>query len=290
MVVLRVFGIIGLLASFSLWAATAQADYLSGIKAYNEKDYPIALKELRPFAETGDGMAQAMMGMMFEYGQGVARDERTSLYWFQRAAEQGLLEAQELVGVFYFAGKGTPRDLVKALAWWQVAADGGSRKAADSRSQLMAIMTAAQVTEAARLAQMLKPKTLSGRSYSFDQLAGVLGPLRDKPGGADIPLAAQAPVSGGLMSAARGKVLFEGKGICFNCHGVGGRGDGKAGQMLNPKPTDLTNASALRFNTDRQKYQAIRSGIPGTGMLPTTHLSEDELWALVEYLKELPLK
>jgi len=40
---------------------------------------------------------------------------------------------------------------------------------------------------------------------------------------------------------AEGKKLYEGQGTCLNCHGESGRGDGPAGRVLNPSPTNFTN-------------------------------------------------
>jgi len=46
----------------------------------------------------------------------------------------------------------------------------------------------------------------------------------------------QNPVAATPENIAKGKALFEGKGTCFNCHGKEGKGDGPAGQILNPSP------------------------------------------------------
>ena len=45
-----------------------------------------------------------------------------ALYWFARAAEQGLAEAQFLLGACYYDGKGTAKDLNKAFFWYRKAA------------------------------------------------------------------------------------------------------------------------------------------------------------------------
>src|ERR1043166_3557752 len=44
------------------------------------------------------------------------------------------------------------------------------------------------------------------------------------------------PIPNTPENVAKGKALFEGKGTCFNCHGQEGKGDGPAGQILNPSP------------------------------------------------------
>ena len=90
-----------------------------------------------------------------------------------------------------------------------------------------------------------------------------------------------------LVTTEKGRVLFQEKGVCFPCHGKTGKGDGPAGSILNPKPTDLTNRLSLKYQTDKERFNVMKHGIPGTGMVAMDHLSDKELWLLVPYLKQL---
>jgi mono/diheme cytochrome c family protein len=84
-----------------------------------------------------------------------------------------------------------------------------------------------------------------------------------------------------------GKQLFEGKGTCHNCHGKTGRGDGLAGQILNPSPRNFTNCAFHRERTDGELFWVIRHGSPDTGMIamiPRT-VTEDEAWTIIHYLR-----
>ncbi len=47
------------------------------------------------------------------------------------------------------------------------------------------------------------------------------------------------PVAATPENIAKGKAMFEGKGTCFNCHGKDGDGQGEAGKILNPSPTQF---------------------------------------------------
>lgn len=47
------------------------------------------------------------------------KDEAKSLFWYEKAAEQGDIESQFLCGMMYFAGKGTARDKAKAKSFFQ---------------------------------------------------------------------------------------------------------------------------------------------------------------------------
>jgi mono/diheme cytochrome c family protein len=95
------------------------------------------------------------------------------------------------------------------------------------------------------------------------------------------------PIELDAAAAVKGRVIFAGKGACFNCHGKTGKGDGSVAHILNPKPTDLTNKSGLKYQTDVERFNVMKSGIPGTSMVEMNHLSDEELWLIVAYLKQL---
>ncbi len=48
--------------------------------------------------------------------------------------------------------------------------------------------------------------------------------------------AQQTPLPSSPDIVEQGKVIYEGKGTCVNCHGVSGRGDGPGAATLNPPP------------------------------------------------------
>ena len=54
------------------------------------------------------------------------------------------------------------------------------------------------------------------------------------------------PIAKTPENIAKGKAIFEGKGTCFNCHGLSGKGDGPAGAILNPTPRNLALSSSSR--------------------------------------------
>jgi mono/diheme cytochrome c family protein len=93
--------------------------------------------------------------------------------------------------------------------------------------------------------------------------------------------------------AERGRAVFNGKGVCYYCHGI----DGNKGQrpqlaadttaliaQLNPQPVDLRNPKVLYLKTDKQRTRAIREGHPGTGMFPDTRMTDQELTDTLAYL------
>ncbi len=108
-----------------LSAALHAQSYEEGRSAYINGDYSTAMNILSPMAEAGDAEAQKMLGIMYDYGQGVDEDPNTALQWYIRSAEQGQTAVQYQVGAKYFKGETIPQDYNEAARWWQMAADGG---------------------------------------------------------------------------------------------------------------------------------------------------------------------
>jgi uncharacterized protein len=84
-----------------LCAAPVCAGMEEGHAAHGRGDYETTLKEWRPLAEQGYAQAQYNVGVMYESGQGVARDYREALRWYRLAAVQGHARAQISLGFGY---------------------------------------------------------------------------------------------------------------------------------------------------------------------------------------------
>ena len=96
--------------------------------------------------------------------------------------------------------------------------------------------------------------------------------------------------------AERGRAVFNGKGVCYYCHGIDGNKDQRPQlaadttaliAQLNPQPTDLRNPKGLHLKSDKQRARAIREGHPGTGMFPDTTMTTQELTDTLAYLAVL---
>ncbi|KAF9403565.1 hypothetical protein BGZ76_007224, partial [Entomortierella beljakovae] len=70
----------------------------------------IALKT----ANQGQANAQFNVGLMYDNGKGVKRDNLEAMEWYLKAAEQGHANAQFNVGKMYRNGDGVPQDYSKA--------------------------------------------------------------------------------------------------------------------------------------------------------------------------------
>jgi len=111
-----------------LMAATpVQADYLAGVRAYQDGDYALVRRELFPLAEQGDAFAQLYIGLMNLYGQGVERDTVKASEWLEKSAQSGVRTAQFVFGRMYEQGLGLSQDYAQAATWFHKAAQQGSQ-------------------------------------------------------------------------------------------------------------------------------------------------------------------
>ena len=98
-----------------------------------EKGDAKALAELRGRAEKGEVSAQYFLGLMYDTGQGVPKDEVEAVKWYRKAADQGDAHVQNFLGNMYENGRGVAKDEVEAVKWYRKAADQGD---ADAQSIL----------------------------------------------------------------------------------------------------------------------------------------------------------
>ena len=69
-----------------IFSRSGVAGLAEGLEALKKGDYVTASRELRPVAERGDAEAQYRLGLMYEFGKGVAVDKAQSMAWLGRAA------------------------------------------------------------------------------------------------------------------------------------------------------------------------------------------------------------
>lgn len=97
------FGLLIAISAGMLNLANA-ADFQKGLLAYFKGDYETAIGEWRPLAEEGVPEAQHHLGILYDNGQGVFRDDVEAVKWYRRAAEQGYASAQFNLGASYIRG------------------------------------------------------------------------------------------------------------------------------------------------------------------------------------------
>lgn len=116
------FSLTALLCVTVLATGHSFADYNTGMKAYNKKEYVRALKE---FKESSDKNSSYNLGVMYYKGEGVKPDHLEGLKWFHKAAELGNANAQFILGTIYDKGGDVPQDMAQAASWYRKAAGQG---------------------------------------------------------------------------------------------------------------------------------------------------------------------
>ena len=81
---------LGLTLSLLLISGMAvAADFNKGLKATQSGDFKAALTEWMSLAEQGNANAQFNLGLIYYSGNSVAKNDKTAVNWYTKAAEQG---------------------------------------------------------------------------------------------------------------------------------------------------------------------------------------------------------
>lgn len=85
----------------------------------------IPIDELRAKANHGDANAQFELGVAYDLGRNIGKNQIEAAAWYRKAAEQGHAAAQNSLGSMHQYGEGAPQDNAEAVNWYQKAADQG---------------------------------------------------------------------------------------------------------------------------------------------------------------------
>ena len=111
----------------------------------------------------------------------------------------------------------------------------------------------------------------------------------------------QPPTAGDRFVVDFGQTLVRGQQVyrehCVHCHGTSGDGNGPTAQYLNPLPRDYRLGRFKFTSTSRDSrasradlQRTVQEGIPGTYMPSFLLLAEDDLEAVVEYVRWLAMR
>lgn len=106
-------------------ARQGHLESVNSLRALKNREYKVEFDRLLPLAEAGNGDAQNRIGEMYEFGQGVARNNDEALKWYRLAAEQNVVAAWHNLGRSYNFGTGVEQDYAKAEEWYRKAAEKG---------------------------------------------------------------------------------------------------------------------------------------------------------------------
>jgi TPR repeat protein len=175
------------------WSSLALGDVSDtrneGLKAFGERKYGLAMRQLKPFAVEGDPEAAYAVGVMYEEGMAVLQDyslaeayllraaqsghleakvrlafhlvekrggidrAREAADWFESAARQGHSVAQLNLALIYNNGFARPQNRITAHMWANIASANGSKKAKILRSKIEMQLGAEELEKAQSAAQ-----------------------------------------------------------------------------------------------------------------------------------------
>lgn len=127
---------------------SAPAQNWVGIRYENGKDgfaknIEMAAQWYRKAADQNFAPAQFALGLLYDTGRGVPRNERTALQLFERGKRQNHPNSINSIGIYYFRGKGgLPQDDEKARAHYKMAAELGSDVAQRNLNEINLLLPA----------------------------------------------------------------------------------------------------------------------------------------------------
>lgn len=133
---------------FAMWISFSWAGYDEAVKAFESEDYAAAFQLLKELPKQDDPDTQYLLGLLYFYGEGVAKNEHEAGLCFYRAAINGHVGAMRMTGKMLIAGRGGDEDYENGYKFLQDAAQHGDSESA-------AII--AKLDERARLQKKFKP-------------------------------------------------------------------------------------------------------------------------------------
>ncbi len=147
--------LIEVLFGLILLTTPVRADFDSGLMAYSSGDFDTAAREFSILAKGGDKEGQYYMGLLYEEGQGVARQFDSAEKCYTKAAKQGYLDAYFALGELYLHQPGNKKDRVSAYYWLEMAAKHGHPRGMDEFLRNQKAMTPDEISQAKKAAMNL---------------------------------------------------------------------------------------------------------------------------------------
>jgi uncharacterized protein len=122
-------GLVGLAMLLANIGSAFAVDLVSAQAAYDKGNFEDAFKQFLSLAQEGNALAQSSTGVMYDMGQGVAKDYDKAIEWYRKSAEQGNQFGQFNLGTMYYMGTGVSKDLVTGCKWFALATRQGNGQA-----------------------------------------------------------------------------------------------------------------------------------------------------------------
>ena len=98
----------------------------------NKQDWKSVFDIIQPLALEGNVLAQGNLGMLYNLGRGVPKDQEKAYWWFSEAAEHGSIRAINNLAVMYYNGGYVKKNVSQAIKLFETSA-----KAKDLDAMLM---------------------------------------------------------------------------------------------------------------------------------------------------------
>lgn len=92
-------------------------------RLYKQKQFDKAAKLYQQCADMGNDDCQLAIGQLYEFGEGVPKNEKQAAYWYKKSADQGNPIGQKTLGLLYELGKGVPEDWAEAFRLYSKGAE-----------------------------------------------------------------------------------------------------------------------------------------------------------------------
>ena len=102
---------------------------LGAMLYFGGSDTAQSIEWIRKAAEQQYPPAEFHMGQLYDFGFGVAQNDRDALAWYRKSAEHGNAAGQRALGEFYQNGRGVTADAAEAARWYRLGADGNDLRA-----------------------------------------------------------------------------------------------------------------------------------------------------------------
>lgn len=97
---------------------------------YDEQNYIEAFNSFKKAGELGNPLAQCILGDCYSGAmEGVSKNLKLAVEWYEKAARQGFPEGQYRLGVRFAKGEGVERNIERAAYWHRKAAEQGHARA-----------------------------------------------------------------------------------------------------------------------------------------------------------------
>lgn len=119
---MRLYVLISLFLSTSLLSFGQNKNYEEGLKAFDAKDYMKAFNLLKPFADSGDSMAEFAVGFCYLNPKLNLKNESLAERYLLSSAEKYNPKSMGLLSVYYFQkGIENEKFKIQALVWAEIA-------------------------------------------------------------------------------------------------------------------------------------------------------------------------